>query len=281
MPLTLGTSKAVAVIAAWCRLRARTRFTTHLTTRIMIGDACLQVLDLIEGGDTTAELLMDVPDGFGRLLVHGLCEVRSGAVSAGLHPSWLIRLQLNRLLDSPPSKCSAPESSNLIPPSHTLQFHGLLSATRNAGGRPLVAVYFRRPSQTTEAEQQQQRQGDQDGPEPVTPPRAAGQAPSSSSAAAGAAVASEAPSTEAPGAAAARTPGSSSTPAAASSAAAATAAVASSSQHPEHEITCTDVLLAIHESGAEGGFDAAALGRFVRHMHVGSDAMSDDFVLVH
>lgn len=33
-----------------------------------------QVLGLVEGGDASAELLMDVPDGFGRLLVHGLCE---------------------------------------------------------------------------------------------------------------------------------------------------------------------------------------------------------------
>jgi hypothetical protein len=40
------------------------------------------VLGLVEGGDPAAELLMDVPDGFGRLLVHGLCEFHGLLVGA-------------------------------------------------------------------------------------------------------------------------------------------------------------------------------------------------------
>lgn len=146
-----------------------------------------QVLDLIEAGDVTAELLMDIPDGFGRLLAHGLCE-----------------------------------------------FHGLLSATRNVGGRPLVAVYFRK-------QQQQQRPNEKGAEEDEGPSQAA-------------------------------------TLAVAAPALATAVAAAGAQGHPE--ITCTDVLLALREAANQGGFGAEALGRFVRHMHVGSDAMSDDFVLV-
>ena len=46
------------------------------------------------------------------------------------------------------------------------------------------------------------------------------------------------------------------------------------------QITCSDILLALRDAAPHGGFGSAALGRWVRHMHVGSDAVSDDYVMV-
>jgi len=96
---------------------------------------------------------------------------------------------------------------------------------------------------------------------------------------------------EAAGGAAASASSSSSAAQASSAAAAAAAAGGEETEGPAAaaaaaqgvgapEITCTDVLLALREAAPEGGFGAAVLSRYVRHMHVGSDAMSDDYVMV-
>lgn len=108
------------------------------------------------------ELLLSIPDSFGRLIVHGLAE-----------------------------------------------FHGLLSASRTVGGDRFVAVYTK-PSTTT-----------------------------------------------------------------------ATAAESSHVRRQHSDITCTDVLMAIHELGAQG-FNQHTLGRYVRSLHGMScdDVDSSDYVFV-
>jgi hypothetical protein len=170
-----------------------------------------KVIELLEAGDASAELLVDAPDGFGRLLVHGLCE-----------------------------------------------FHGLLSASRNAGGRPLVAVYFRKPAAAEEAAEAAEDErlfavGSGEG------------AAAAAGAAAGGSARGASPLRQQQDGGAEEGP-------------AAAAAAAAADQF--EMITCTDVLLALREAAPLGGFGTEALGRFVRHMHVGSDALSDDYVMV-
>lgn len=168
-----------AAMAAWARVSRPARAALKKASPHAVMQLEHEVTALLEGGDDCAELLVDVPDGFGRLLVHGLCE-----------------------------------------------FHGLLSATRNVGGRTLVAVYFRRgPAKQEQQQQPEQQQGQQQQQQPE------------------------------------HQQGDRAAPA-------------------QHEITCADVLLALREAAPLGGFGAHDLGRFVRSMHVGSDAMSEDYVVV-
>eukprot|EP00877_Chromochloris_zofingiensis_P002422 jgi/Chrzof1/12180/Cz06g24060.t1 len=129
----------------------------------------MQMVELMERAKVThpqvnagEELLLSIPDSFGRLIVHGLAE-----------------------------------------------FHGLLSASRTVGGDRFVAVYTK-PSTTT-----------------------------------------------------------------------ATAAESSHVRRQHSDITCTDVLMAIHELGAQG-FNQHTLGRYVRSLHGMScdDVDSSDYVFV-
>ncbi|KAI8467105.1 MAG: hypothetical protein J3K34DRAFT_45498 [Monoraphidium minutum] len=189
-PAPPGGSPAAA-IRAWARVGRPARAALKKANPHTVMELEHEVMGLLEAGDPSSELLMDVPDGFGRLLVHGLCE-----------------------------------------------FHGLLSATRNVGGRALVAVYFRRQQPQQQAAREDAAAGPQEQQQTAdaaaTPP-ATGSAGWRGDAHGG----GDAP-----------------------------------------DITCTDVLLALREAAPQGGFDAAVLGRFVRSMHVGSDALSDDFVMV-
>jgi hypothetical protein len=143
------------------------------------------------------------------------------------------------------------------------------SATRNVSGRVLVAVYFRRQDKQHQHQHQQQQRGSDDAVGAFDPSeRAGGEAP---------AAASPAPAAGQQLQQQPQQQQQQERPPAPVATAAATAAGGN-----EHErITCADVLLALRDAADRGGgFGTAELARFVRAMHVGSDALSEDYVMV-